>query len=78
MQTLTQALIDLVVDGEVDEETAAAAAPNRHDFMIALDRALKETGARGERARTPTRTAELRRRRRPSRSAVSQPASARS
>ena len=36
MQTLTKALIDLVVSGDVDEETAAAAAPNRHDFMIAL------------------------------------------
>jgi twitching motility protein PilT len=42
MQTLTNALIDLVVSGDVDEETAAAAAPNRHDFMIALGRALKE------------------------------------
>ena len=42
MQTLTQALIDLVVGGEVDEETAAAAAPNRHDFTIPLARALKE------------------------------------
>lgn len=42
MQTLTQALIDLVVADEVDEETAAAAAPNRHDFTIALRRALKE------------------------------------
>ena len=42
MQTLTSALIDLVVGGEIDEETAAAAAPNRHDFMIALERALKE------------------------------------
>jgi twitching motility protein PilT len=42
MQTLTKALIDLVVSGDVDQETAAAAAPNRHDFLIALDRALKE------------------------------------
>src|SRR3954454_18789984 len=42
MQTLTQALIDLVVGGAVDEETAGAAAPNRHDFTIALARALKE------------------------------------
>jgi twitching motility protein PilT len=42
MQTLSKALIDLVVGGDVDEETAAAAAPNRHDFMIALARALKE------------------------------------
>jgi hypothetical protein len=42
MQTMTAALIDLVVRGTVDEETAAAAAPNRHDFQIALRRALKE------------------------------------
>jgi twitching motility protein PilT len=42
MQTLTTALIGLVVSGDVDEGTAAAAAPNQHDFMIALDRALKE------------------------------------
>jgi twitching motility protein PilT len=42
MQTLTQALIDLVVRGEVEPETAAAAAPNRHDFTIPLARALME------------------------------------
>jgi len=42
MQTLNKALIDLVLSGDVDEETAAAAAPNRHDFMIALGLALKE------------------------------------
>jgi twitching motility protein PilT len=42
MQTLSKALIDLVLTGDVDQETAAAAAPNRHDFMIALARALKE------------------------------------
>jgi twitching motility protein PilT len=42
MQTLTAALIDLVIAGAVDKETAAAAAPNRHDFNIALDRAMKE------------------------------------
>jgi twitching motility protein PilT len=42
MQTMSAALIELVVGGAVDEETAATAAPNRHDFMIALQRALKE------------------------------------
>jgi twitching motility protein PilT len=42
MQTLTKALIDHVIAGNVDHEVAASAAPNRHDFMIALDRALKE------------------------------------
>src|SRR5207248_10340857 len=46
MQTLTKALIDLVVSGDVDEETASAAAPNRHDFIIALGRALKEHAIR--------------------------------
>ena len=55
MQTLTQALITHVIAGTVDHETAAAASPNRHDFMIALDRAMKEhslataqPGAEGE------------------------------
>jgi twitching motility protein PilT len=42
MQTLTAALIAHVIAGRVDQEVAANAAPNRHDFMIALDRALKE------------------------------------
>jgi Tfp pilus assembly ATPase PilU len=42
MQTMSAALIDLVLAGSVDHETAATAAPNRHDFMIALQRALKE------------------------------------
>ena len=46
MQTLTKALIDLVLSGDVDEEVAAAAAPNRHDFTIALERALKEQAVR--------------------------------
>jgi twitching motility protein PilT len=42
MQTFTQALIDLVVSGDVDREVAAAAATNRHDFLVALDHALKQ------------------------------------
>ena len=49
MQTLSNALIDLVLTGDVDRETAANAAPNRHDFLIALDHALE--GARGGRER---------------------------
>src|SRR5262245_42905517 len=55
MQTLGKALIDLVLSGDVDEETAAAAAPNHHDFMIALRRALKEQSvqAGGETAKAP-------------------------
>ena len=42
MQTLSNALIGLVLSGDVDRETAANAAPNRHDFMIALEHAVKE------------------------------------
>ena len=42
MQTFTQALIELVLAEDVDTETAANAAGNRHDFLVALDRALKE------------------------------------
>jgi twitching motility protein PilT len=41
MQTLEQALLDLVATGAVDTETGANAAPNRHDFLVALDRELK-------------------------------------
>ena len=51
MQTLSDALIALVLGGDVDRETAANAAPNRHDFMIALNHALKEQAvdsAKGE------------------------------
>jgi twitching motility protein PilT len=39
MQTFADSLIGLVLAGEVDRETAANAATNRHDFEIALDRA---------------------------------------
>jgi twitching motility protein PilT len=42
MQSFKQALIDAVVSGEVDRETAANAATNRHDFLVALEHALKE------------------------------------
>ncbi|MEO5576429.1 MAG: PilT/PilU family type 4a pilus ATPase [Gaiellaceae bacterium] len=42
MQTLSNALIALVLSGDVDRDTAANAAPNRHDFLIALDLAVKE------------------------------------
>jgi twitching motility protein PilT len=45
MQTLSRALIDLVIGGLVDRETAANAAPNRHDFLIVLDHTEKEQAA---------------------------------
>jgi twitching motility protein PilT len=41
MQTLRQSLVDLVVAGVVDRETAANVAVNRHDFVIAVEHALK-------------------------------------
>jgi twitching motility protein PilT len=48
MQTFTKALIDLVLAGEVERDVAANAASNRHDFLIALDRALKEQAVAAE------------------------------
>ena len=42
MQTFTQALIDLVVAGVVDRETAANASSSKHDFLVALDFVLKQ------------------------------------
>ena len=47
MQTFSRALIDLVLAGLVDRETAANAATNRHDFEIALEHALKSRAAQG-------------------------------
>jgi twitching motility protein PilT len=48
MQTFSKALIDLVLAGAVDREVAANAASNRHDFLVALERALKERQAAEE------------------------------
>jgi Tfp pilus assembly ATPase PilU len=45
MQTFSTALIDLVLEGLVDRETAANAATNRHDFELALEHALKSRAA---------------------------------
>ena len=65
MQTFTKSLIDLVVSGTVDKEVAANASTNRHDFLVALERSLKQQAAdvmagrrrgepaRAERARDP-------------------------
>jgi twitching motility protein PilT len=41
MQTFSQALIQHVLAGTVDRETAANAASHRHDFLVALEKALK-------------------------------------
>jgi twitching motility protein PilT len=45
MVTLSRALIDLVLRDQIDREIAANAAPNRHDFLIALDHAEKSSAA---------------------------------
>ena len=45
MQTFSQALITLVVSGEIDQEVAANASTNRHDFLVALEHALKHKDA---------------------------------
>lgn len=45
MQTFEQALIDLVMSDAVEKEIAADAATNRHDFLIALDYAVKRSAA---------------------------------
>jgi twitching motility protein PilT len=41
MQTFAQHLVQLVLDGVVERETAAAAATNAHDFEIAVEHALR-------------------------------------
>jgi twitching motility protein PilT len=45
MQTFSQALIELVLSGEIDREVAANAATNRHDFLVTLEHALKRQDA---------------------------------
>ena len=45
MQSFRKALLDLVVAGKIDREVAADAATNRHDFLVALDHALKQQQA---------------------------------
>jgi twitching motility protein PilT len=50
MQTMSSALIELVLAGEVERDIAANVAPNRHDFLLQLERAQKARAAE-ERAR---------------------------
>jgi twitching motility protein PilT len=59
MQTFTQALIDLVVTGLVEQEIAANAATNRHDFLVALERALKTDAAEKRAAEQETAEPEI-------------------
>jgi twitching motility protein PilT len=45
MQSFSAHLVQLVLDELVDEETAASAAGNRHDFEIAVQKALRQKRA---------------------------------
>ncbi len=45
MQTFQQALIEHVLAGSVEREIAANASSNHHDFLVALDHAVKQQGA---------------------------------
>jgi twitching motility protein PilT len=45
MQSFNTALIEHVLSGNVDQEVAANAATNRHDFLVSLERALKQQSA---------------------------------
>ena len=45
MQSFSTALIDLVISGKVDQEVAANAATNRHDFLVLLEHSLKQQKA---------------------------------
>jgi twitching motility protein PilT len=58
MQTFEQALIDLVLRGDVDNEIAANAATNRHDFLVALESASKRQRAAAAQAEAEAKAAE--------------------
>ena len=45
MQTFQQALIEQVLAGTVEREVAANASTNHHDFLVALDHAVKRQNA---------------------------------
>jgi twitching motility protein PilT len=57
MQTFEQALIDLVLRGDVDQEIAANAATNRHDFLVALESAAKRQRAAAAQAEAEAQAA---------------------
>jgi twitching motility protein PilT len=57
MQTFTDALIELVLADEIDRDVAANAATNRHDFLVALEHALKRQKVEIEQDQAPPETA---------------------
>jgi twitching motility protein PilT len=58
MQSFSQHLVQLVVDDVVDLDVAAAAATNRHDFEIAVEKALREKHAADAAAEAEAQSAE--------------------
>lgn len=56
MRTFADSLIDLVISGHVEREVAAGAASNRHDFLVALERAVKQRRADEVAAAAPVAT----------------------
>jgi twitching motility protein PilT len=58
MQTFTDALIELVLADEIDRDVAANAATNRHDFLVALEHALKRQKVEIDQDQAPPETAE--------------------
>jgi Tfp pilus assembly ATPase PilU len=53
MQTFHKSLIELVLAGEVERDVAANAASNQHDFLVALEHAVKERRAEEAAAQEP-------------------------
>jgi twitching motility protein PilT len=53
MQTFHRSLIQLVLSGEVEREVAANAASNQHDFLVALEHAIKEQRVREAESAAP-------------------------
>jgi twitching motility protein PilT len=58
MQTFQQALIEHVLAGNVERDVAANASSNHHDFLVALDFALKQRNADVAQARAQEQAAE--------------------
>ena len=58
MQTFKQALIALAVSGEIDRDTAANAATNKHDFLVSLEHAVKDKDATAREAVVAEATAD--------------------
>jgi twitching motility protein PilT len=58
MQTFQQALIEHVLAGSVERDVAANASSNHHDFLVALDHAVKQQSADAAQVRAEEAEAE--------------------